>query len=658
MPLRNMPPKRKRGVVLTLPGWHRLQATRQALEAQENSNKAYTLEELNERTSLSPNTLTKIHHRQVGVDRQSLECYFSAFNLTLKPDDYTQLDSEPEATEECIEFPGSPVPLNSAFYIERSPLEERAYSEIRKPGSVVRIKAPRKMGKSSLLLRLIAQAAAQEYQIVSIDFQQADEAVFASLDKFLRWLCANATRQLKLESYIDEYWDEEIGSKVSCTIYFQGYLLEQIDSPVVLAFNEVNRIFEYPKIAREFLPLLRSWHEEAQQDESLQKLRLVVVHSTEVYVSLTLNQSPFNIGLPITLPEFTLEQLQDLAVRHGLDWTDGYEAEKLMGMVGGHPYLLRLALYHLCCSDLTLEPLLQNAPTAAGIYSHHLRSQLATLQKRPELADVLKQVVTASDRVRLDAIAAYKLESMGLVKLEGNEAIIGCELYRLYFGEQLFEEPPLENRLEQLEEENQQLQRLCSLDNLTRLPNRRSFDEYLEQEWQQLVQAEAPLSIILADIDFFKIYNDTFGHLAGDGCLQKVAKAIGDCADSRAAFVARFGGEEFAVIMLYSDANSALQLAEEIREQVKALGIAHDESRIGGFLPIITISLGVASTIPKPDDDLTTIIDAADNALYESKRWGRDRVTLCSSLNFRFEQGMGNDELRLSSWWKSRNQSS
>lgn len=106
-------------------------------------------------------------------------------------------------------------------------------------------------------------------------------------------------------------------------------------------------------------------------------------------------------------------------------------------MVGGHPYLVRVALYHLGRQELTIEQLLPEAPTLAGIYSNHLRHHLASLQAHPELAAALKQVVTAPESVQLEAIAAYKLESMGLVKLEGNQATPSCELYRLYFCQQL-----------------------------------------------------------------------------------------------------------------------------------------------------------------------------------------------------------------------------
>ena len=362
----------------------------------------------------------------------------SASSLVIEKQDERKT---PVFNPDFLENPGGSVPLNSFFYIERPPIEERTYAEINKPGSLIRIKAPSKMGKTSLMHRILTHAKQTGVHTVQIGLQRADSQVFTSLEKFLRWFCANVSRQLNLEIRLDDYWDEDIGSKVSCTLYLQEYLLEKIDAPVVLALDEVNRIFEYPEISSDFLPLLRSWYEDASELEIWQKFRLVVVHATEAYIPLDINQSPFNVGLPIKLPEFSLEQMQELAVRHGLDWAKGEKGLQklapLLAMIGGHPYLARLALYNLGHQAVTLEQLLKEAPTIAGIYSNYLRHHLANLQEHPELATALKRVVTSPTSVQLEAIAAYKLESMGLVKLEGNQAVSSCELYQLYFREQL-----------------------------------------------------------------------------------------------------------------------------------------------------------------------------------------------------------------------------
>lgn len=163
------------------------------------------------------------------------------------------------------------------------------------------------------------------------------------------------------------------------------------------------------------------------------KLRLIIVHSTEAYISLNIHQSPFNVGLPLRLPPFNQSQIEVLAQLHDLTWAVE-ETQQLIAMVGGHPYLIRLALYHLARQEITLQQLLQDAPTHAGVYSDHLRRCLGNLKQQPELASALRQVMTAQEPFQLESGAVYHLDSMGLVHLKGNQVSPSCELYRQYFS--------------------------------------------------------------------------------------------------------------------------------------------------------------------------------------------------------------------------------
>ncbi|HIK49871.1 MAG TPA: AAA-like domain-containing protein [Oscillatoriales cyanobacterium M59_W2019_021] len=533
-----------------------------------------------------------------------------------------------------LEFPSGPVPLNSPFYIDRPPVEELAYREIAKPGSVIRLKAPRLMGKSSLLLRILDRATRSGYRTVSLDFQEADAEILASFDGLLRWVCTRIARQLDLPSQIDDYWDEEIGSKVSCTHYLQQYLLARIDSPLVLALNEVNRVFEYPNSAREFLPLLRFWHEQAKQVSVFQKLRLVVVYNTEAYIPLNMNQSPFNVGRPIQLPEFSPAQVAELVKRHGLsiveDDPDGQQLQSLLDLLGGHPYLVRLALYHLCHQDVSLEQLLLEAPTQAGIYGDRLRDYWAMLLDYPELSAAMEQVVSSDEGAQLESIVAYKLESMGLVKLEGNCATPSCPLYRLYFRAQFQRGESTLDRLQKLERENQELQRRYSVDELTQLVNRRGFEEFLQQQWGLLARENAPLSLIFCDLDYLRFYNKAEGEAAGDRLLQQVAEVIRQIVRQPYDLAARYGGEEFAILLPKTEAAGAVQVAERIRERVKALGIERDY-QIGFPGNTVTVSLGVACQVPNSRHLWEDFVRSAQTALERSKQLGRDRVTLASN---------------------------
>jgi serine/threonine-protein kinase len=334
------------------------------------------------------------------------------------------------------ELPGGQVDVASQFYVERPPIEERCYQTIVQPSALIRIKAPRQMGKTSLMARILHHGTRQGYCTVPLTFQLVDKGVFANLDKFLKWFCAYVGRELHLPNQLDDYWDEIFGSKVNCKDYFEKYILPQIDSPLILGLDEIDRVFQYPDIAEDFLGLLRAWHEESKRRDIWKKLRLIVVHSTEVYIPMNINQSPFNVGLPVDLPEFNSQQIQDLAGRHNLNWSDA-EVEKLMAIVGGHPYLVRVALYHISRSDLTVDELKETAIADAGIYSDHLRRQLWNLEEYPELAQGMREIVAADSPVQLKAMQAFKLDSLGLVKLQGNECVPRCELYRQYFRSHL-----------------------------------------------------------------------------------------------------------------------------------------------------------------------------------------------------------------------------
>lgn len=182
---------------------------------------------------------------------------------------------------------------------------------------------------------------------------------------------------------------------------------------------------------------------------------------------------------------------------------------------------------------------------------------------------------------------------------------------------------------------NQKLRRLATLDSLTQLANRRRFNAYLNQEWRRLGQHQcgeeicektrSPLSLILCDVDFFKLYNDTYGHLAGDFCLQQVAQAIQAAVNRPGALVARYGGEELAVILPNTRSEDAFYIAELIRKRVKALEVTHAKSPIAKY---VTLSLGVCSTVPGNESSPQKLIDAADRALYRAKKEGRDRTYL------------------------------
>jgi hypothetical protein len=325
------------------------------------------------------------------------------------------------------------VSLDSPFYIERPPIEQHCYAEILRPGALIRIKAPQQMGKTSLLLRILNYAHQHGHQIPIINFQLIDAEDLVNTDRFFWWFCERITEQLDLENQIEHYWKDVTGSKTKCRNYLQHHLLRQCSVPLTIGLDEVDRLFSYDVIGTEVFGLLRTWHEWGRNEEIWRRLRLVIVHSKEVYIPLDINHSPFNVGFSVELPGFTLAQVNDLVQRHRLNWSQ-QEIDQLRHLLDGHPYLLRKALYEIVRDTYTLEELLTLAPTEAGPFNDHLRRHLLNLQSNPDLVTTMSRVVNATAAVRIEPVEAFKLRSMGLVKLSGNEVVPLCNLYRLYFS--------------------------------------------------------------------------------------------------------------------------------------------------------------------------------------------------------------------------------
>jgi diguanylate cyclase (GGDEF)-like protein/PAS domain S-box-containing protein len=169
----------------------------------------------------------------------------------------------------------------------------------------------------------------------------------------------------------------------------------------------------------------------------------------------------------------------------------------------------------------------------------------------------------------------------------------------------------------------EQLKRIAFMDGLTGVANRRHFDTTLDLEWRRAMRSAKPISLIIVDVDYFKNYNDLYGHLAGDSCLQKIAHTIRDSLRRAGNFAARYGGEEFAIILPDTDTEEAYFFAESLREKIEHLNIEHTDSRVGKN---VTVSLGVSTTIPKRNSTQDELISLADKALYKAKQEGRNRV--------------------------------
>ncbi|MGK7922405.1 MAG: diguanylate cyclase, partial [Trichodesmium sp.] len=174
--------------------------------------------------------------------------------------------------------------------------------------------------------------------------------------------------------------------------------------------------------------------------------------------------------------------------------------------------------------------------------------------------------------------------------------------------------------LDALQQANLKLERLARLDGLTEITNRRYFDEFLDQEWRRLTREKQFLSLIMLDVDHFKLYNDFYGHQAGDKCLIKIAQAVQELLKRPADLLARYGGEEFVVVLPNTDEIGASKIATQIQLAIQALAIPHVKSK----KQVVTLSLGIASQIPSTDRTPEELINEAGLALYQAKQQGRN----------------------------------
>jgi hypothetical protein len=265
-----------------------------------------------------------------------------------------------------------PVGLNSAFYVVRGSTETDCYQQIEKSGALLRIKAPSKMGKTSLLIRILHHAEEQDYEIVRLNLRDIGVSILENKSDFLKWFFENICEQLDL----DYQWIESLDfTESKCKLKFQVKILKEIQKPMVLILEELEQVFPYTETVTTFASLLRSWHEESKKMEIWKKLRMVLLYSTNIYVKLPDKQSPFNVGVPVDLTEFNSKAVQDLAVCHQLKLTEN-QITQLMTIIGGFPYLVRLAFYRLARQEITFEQLLTTASRDDGIYGHYLRLHL------------------------------------------------------------------------------------------------------------------------------------------------------------------------------------------------------------------------------------------------------------------------------------------
>ncbi len=255
--------------------------------------------------------------------------------------------------------------------------------------------------------------------------------------------------------------------------------------------------------------------------------------------------------------------------------------------------------------------------------------------KKNELTSKIPIIFFSNSNNKKDKVKAIEIGGVDYIAkpfyLEEAVARVERQLENQHLQQQLQEqnillqkEIKLRTKVETaLRHANQKLRYLATTDGLTGVANRRKFDQNITHEWRRLAREKSPLSLIIADIDYFKLYNDVNGHQAGDNCLKRIAQSISHIVQRPGDLVARYGGEEFVIILPQTKLPGAIHIANKIRVAIQNLNICHQSSSISDY---VTLSQGISSTIPLPKNNPEVLICAADMALYDAKHRGRDCI--------------------------------
>lgn len=333
-----------------------------------------------------------------------------------------------------LEFPEGVMPLNSRFYMEPFAALKQCQEAIIYPNALLRIQAPRQMGKTSLLERIVNYAEGLNYRIARIDLREADLDTLEDLDLLLKWFCQEVCDRLDLPIVVTENWQNGGGSKSACIKFFEKHLLHAANQPLLLSLDNLDLIFTDPLVGDDFASLVRAWHDKKQPIWG--QLRIIILYIWYVEPTVA-NHSPFNVGCLIDLPELTIDLVGKLATVHGLDWGDR-EIQQLTDLVGFHPFLIRLAMYHVAIEKTSLAEILDRGHLADGLFNSHFMGYLRYLERQPEgLRQIMAQVVNSESPPTISSSLLQRLNDAGLVKLSGDRVLPANKLYQLYFSTRL-----------------------------------------------------------------------------------------------------------------------------------------------------------------------------------------------------------------------------
>lgn len=332
---------------------------------------------------------------------------------------------------------GGAVSLNSPFYIERETDKEFTQA-LAWRDSIVLIKGARQIGKTSLLARGLQQARQAGGHVLLTDFQSLDESSLASSDALYRTLAQEMADQLDLETLPEETWNPRRSASRNLERYLCDVVLGPNTGTLIWGLDVVDRLFNYP-CGSEAFSLFRSWHNRRALDPDgpWSRLTLVIAYATEAHLFIAdQNQSPFNVGVRLTLSDFTRDQVAELNRRHNAPLRSDADLNRFHDLVGGHPYLVRCGLAGITAQHLSIAELESLGLQEQGPFGDHLHRLRITLQQNPELTAMMRKVLRKEPDGAIESF--YRLRSAGLITGDiGSEARPRCQLYAAYLSRHL-----------------------------------------------------------------------------------------------------------------------------------------------------------------------------------------------------------------------------
>lgn len=331
-----------------------------------------------------------------------------------------------------IPYPKGSLPIGSIFYQERG-YEPFCYDFITQPGALLQLRSPPLVGKTSLIKKILYNSQSRSFQTIYLDLWGVETHILTNWHLFIQWFCLLVAKGIGISFSSSNSWEyTALFSTFNCTNYFEDYILPNLEEPLILAFDDLDQLFAQPEVGINFLKMIRSWQEKAKSWKSWQKIRLIIAYSTADINFWDINPAFFNMGAIVELEDFQRHHIDNLISIYQLQLSD-QQTNNIISTIGGHPYLIRMFLYKLKTDSFILEKSINEINVDHLDYFHCLYQKALVLQKYPELIKAFKIILQYKNSLSQDPMSIHKLVQLGVVKKQGNQLSIKCDLYRYYF---------------------------------------------------------------------------------------------------------------------------------------------------------------------------------------------------------------------------------